>query len=132
MHLIVCVEQQDGMSFCGRRLSSDRALTEYILSITSGSKLWVNDYSAKLFPETEINVHACFLHMASRGEYCFVENTPLENLTNLESVTLCHWNRRYPSTEIFPRMLLAELHLVHTEEFPGNSHETLTIERYTL
>lgn len=132
MHLIVCVEQQDGMSFCGRRLSSDRALTEYILSITSGNKLWMNDYSAKLFPETEINVHACFLHMASRGEYCFVENIPLENLTDIESVTLCHWNRRYPYTQIFPRKLLARMHLVQSVDFPGNSHEKITVERYTI
>lgn len=132
MHLIVCIDQRDGMSFCGRRLSSDRTLTDYICKLTSESKLWMNAYSAKLFPETEVLVDESFLQKASKGEYCFAENTPLENLTDVESVTLCHWNRRYPSTEIFPRMLLANMHLVHTEEFPGNSHETLTIERYTL
>lgn len=132
MHLILCVDERDGMSFCGRRLSSDCSLTEYILQLASGSKLWMNAYSAQIFPAAEIAVHEDFLQRAGKGEYCFAEITPLKDITDVESVILCHWNRRYPFTQTFPRTLLADMHLVHTEHFPGNSHEKITIERYTL
>lgn len=130
MHLIVCIEEHDGMSYRGRRLSSDRALTEYILNLTSDSKLWMNAYSAGLFPQRAVCADEAFLHKAGEGEYCFAEATPLNELTNVESVTLCRWNRRYPSTCTFPRELLKGMRLEHREDFPGNSHDKITVERY--
>lgn len=130
MHLILCIDQRDGMSFCGRRLSSDIRLTEYILQLAAGNKLWMNGYSAKLFPAA-ITVDEDFLQKAAEGEYCFAENTPLEGITDLESVTLCHWNRSYPFTQVFPRSLIADMRLLHSEHFPGKSHELITVERYT-
>ena len=131
MHLILCIDQRDGMNFCGRRLSSDIRLTEYILQLAIGSKLWMNEYSANLFPAAVITTDEDFLQKAAEGEYCFAENTPLEGITDLESVTLCHWNRSYPFTQAFPRSLIADMRLTHTEHFPGHSHEKITIERYT-
>ena len=56
MHLVVCLDNRDGMSFGGRRLSSDRVLTEYMLNLTSGSKLWMSAYSATLFPAEKVCV----------------------------------------------------------------------------
>ena len=132
MHLIVCIDTRDGMSFCDKRLSTDSRLNAYILRYTSGAKLWMDPYSTSLFPEADVRADADFLHKAKAGEYCFSEITPLEEINGLESVTLCHWNRSYPSTQKFPRSLLAGLRLVHTEDFPGNSHEKISIERYTL
>ena len=131
MHLILCIDQRDGMSFCGRRLSSDIRLTEYILQLAAGSKLWMNEYSANLFPAAVITTDEDFLQKAAEGEYCFAENTPLEGITDLEAVTLCHWNRSYPFTQAFPRSLIADMCLTHTEHFHGNSHELITVERYT-
>lgn len=132
MHLIVCIEDRDGVSFGGRRISSDRTLTEYIQNLAVDSTLWMNAYSAKLFPADSVCVDEAFLYKAQAGEYCFAETTPLEDLPNLESVTLCRWNRKYPFTQIFPRSLLTNMHMVYTEDFPGNSHDKITIERYTL
>jgi hypothetical protein len=131
MQLIVCVEENGGMSFCGRRLVFDREVTAHILQITSGKKLWMNRYSAGLFPEQEIVIDEVFLEKADQEDYCFLENTSIpEDLSNVASVIVYRWNRRYPSTVKFPRTFLDGKKLVETVEFPGYSHDKITMERY--
>lgn len=131
MHLIFCVDDRDGLSFCGRRLSQDREVTAHILSRTADTNLWILPYSAKLFPAGSMIADPDYLSKAEMGDYCFVEKGPLPNVwENVESVTLYHWNRAYPSTERFPRELLEVMTLEVTEEFPGYSHETITMERF--
>ena len=131
MHLIVCVDERDGLSFCGRRLSQDRKLIDHILYKTAGHRLWMNAYSAKLFPQGSVQVDSEFWNAAPSGDYCFLETSPvLEHYENLESVILYCWNRAYPSTVRFPRSLISGMHLESAEEFSGNSHEKITMERY--
>lgn len=133
MHLILCVDDRDGLSFCGRRLSRDSRVCEHILSLAEGHNLWMHPYSANLFPSASVLTDEDFQQKAGQGDYCFLEITPLlGNYENLESVALYHWNRAYPATVKFDRKLIAPMHLIHTEEFTGNSHETITLERYTL
>ena len=133
MHLIVCVDDRLGMSFCGRRLSRDKVVTEHILYRCAGHKLWIHPYSELLFAGKDIRIAPDFLDKAEEGDYCFAETTPLpEKIDNLESVILYHWNRTYPSTVKFPEELLAGMHMVHTEDFPGNSHDKITMEQYIL
>lgn len=131
MHLIICVDDRDGMSFCGRRLSRDRELCAHMLRITQGAKLWMSPYSAKLFPGEDVLADADFQRKAGSGDYCFVETDPLlPDYENLESVILYHWNRSYPATVKFPRTLLKDMHMESVEEFPGSSHEKITMEKY--
>lgn len=131
MHLILCVDDRDGVSFFGRRLSRDRELCDHILRLTDGSHLWMSSYSAKLFPDNVVCVDTDFQHKADPGEYCFWETAPFpETNEDLESVILYHWNRIYPSTVRFPRKLLDSMHLENTEEFTGSSHERITMERF--
>lgn len=132
MHLILCVDDRGGLSFAGRRLSTDRKLTEKIVDMAEYSKLWIEPYSEKLFEKGNIFVSPDYLNEAASGEYCFLEREiQLVPKERLESIILCRWNRAYPSTEKFPRELLVDMRLVHTEDFPGNSHEKITIERHT-
>ena len=133
MHLIVCVDDRDGMAFCGRRLSRDREVYAHIRKLTHGHKLWMHPASAQLFSGDAVVHDTSFLELAGQGDYCFAETTPLPSrIANLESVILYHWNRAYPSNLRFPRSLLENMHLVYTEDFPGNSHDTITMEHYTL
>ena len=133
MHLILCVDDRNGLSFCGRRLSRDSALCTHILQLTEGHALWMDAYSAKLFPAGEIKVHAQCQSMAAKGEYCFVETAPLlDRYEDLESVILYHWNRTYPATVYLPHDFLRGFTLSQTLEFSGTSHEGITMERYTL
>lgn len=48
---IVCLDQEDGLLFNGRRQSRDRVVTEKILSMTEGNPLWMSAYSRRIFPE---------------------------------------------------------------------------------
>lgn len=133
MHLIVCIDERDGMSFCGRRLSRDSRVSEHILALTAGHTLWVHPYSAKLFPADAVIADAAFAEKAGEGDFCFAElSVTPDTKKKLESVYLYHWNRAYPATVKFPRELLDGMYLDATEEFSGNSHETITLERYVL
>lgn len=133
MHLILCIDEKDGLSFCGRRLSRDCRVIEHILSMTNGHSLWVHPYSSKLFPAHTVIVDEEFQNKAGKGDYCFSEITPVPvKNENLESVILYCWNRSYPATVKFDRTVLRPLRLTYTEEFPGNSHEIITMQRYTL
>ena len=133
MHLIVCLEEHDGLHFGGRRLSSDRLVTEHILRMSGGHNLWMNAYSAKLFSGAEVCVAEDFLEKAAIEDYCFLENSTMDGYTDkIRSVTVYRWNRRYPATVRFPVEILKSRQLVHTEDFPGNSHEIITVERYDL
>lgn len=135
MHIIVCLDENNGMCFAGRRQSMDSALRVRLLALTQGSRLWMNSYSGKQFAlqAEHIMVAEDFLKKAGQGEYCFVENTPLGGCEDrLEDVFLCRWNRVYPSDVKFPMALLTGRHLAETVQFAGNSHDTITLERYTL
>ena len=133
MHLIVCVDDRYGMSFCGRRLSRDKEVSAHILNLSSHNNLWIHPSSKILFPESDVKTDPDFLQKAAAGDYCFVEITALPSkMESLESVILYHWNRAYPATVRFPIELIKDMRLVHTENFPGNSHDTITMERYTL
>ena len=134
MHLILCIDQRDGMSFCGRRLSSDIRLTEYILQLAIGSKLWMNEYSANLFPAAVITTDEDFLQKAAEGEYCFAENVDVrEACEKAEKLVIYRWNRHYPADVKFPlECLEGRMRLEAREEFPGSSHDTITWEVYGL
>lgn len=128
MHLIFCIDDRDGLSFCGRRLSRDREVTAHMLRMTEGSSLWIHPYSESLFPDGGVIADAEYLAKAGQGAFCFVEKGMIPK--SAESVTLYRWNRAYPSTERFPRELLSSMKLACTDEFPGFSHDKITMERY--
>ena len=48
MHMVICLDDRNGMLFNGRRLSSDKAVCSRIREKAQG-RLWMNAYSAKLF-----------------------------------------------------------------------------------
>jgi hypothetical protein len=114
------------MMFGGRRQSRDKTLCERVLALTTG-KLYMNAYSAKLFPQCEkIIVCDDFLEKAGKNDYCFCENAP-DTLENTEKIIIYRWNRLYPADVSFC-FDLEELgfELVSAEEFIGNSHPRIT------
>ncbi len=133
MRIIVCVEDNFGMLFNKRRVSSDRAVTQRISELAAGNKLWMNSYSSRLFEEMRISVcvDEDFLNKAEKGDYCFVENAdimPFEK--KVEQIILFRWNRRYPSDLKLSAKVLENRKKVNSREFAGNSHEKITEEIY--
>ena len=128
----VCVDDRNGMLFNRRRVSRDQAQQEDLLTLCEGKKLWVGNFSAKLFERyaDRIIVDDAFLESAGAGEIAFVEDRALSPWQErLEGVIVYRWNREYPSDAVFD-LDLTEFACKETREFPGNSHDTITCEIY--
>lgn len=132
MNLIVCIDDRGGMLFNRRRQSSDRYVTERILDMARDGRLLVNSYTAKLFPEEAVLRCEQPWEAAQTQDYCFVEDKDVTvAAAKADKIIVFHWNRKYPADLFFPMDVLAKRKLLHTEEFPGYSHEHITMEVYT-
>lgn len=130
MHITLCVDDRNGMLFNGRRLSADQVLCRRIFDQHCG-RLWVNDYSAKLFEDMDILCDDLLLDKAEREDTCFVEDLAfIDYLPKVLSITIYRWNRHYPSDVKLPTKLLDDWKMIHKEEFTGSVHPTITEEKY--
>ena len=130
MHIVLCLDDRNGMLFNKRRLSSDKAVCEKILETAVGN-VWMNTYSAKLFADANICVDDVFLDKAATEDICFVEDLAfLPRMEQIQSITVYRWNRHYPSDVKCPEELFENWILTEKVDFPGNSHEIITQEKY--
>ena len=135
MILMVCVDDNGGMMFHRRRQSRDRRLVERILTLTQGSLLRMNAYSAALFSGHErkqICISEDFLQKAEPGTFCFVENVSiLPYLDKIERIIRFRWNRVYPADQYFEISLETDgWRLMDSESFAGSSHPDIKMEVY--
>lgn len=131
MNIIICLDDKNGLQFNKRRQSRDSVLCDRILSITKDNVLWMNEYSAKIFPSASIKVNDDFLSLASDGDYCFAENSDFLNyIGKLEKVIVYRWNRVYPSDDKVDTNFLNEKKMISSTDFKGSSHEKITEEIY--
>lgn len=131
MNIIICLDEKGGVSFNERRQSRDSAVCEKILSITEGSRLLMDEYSAKLFTEADnITVPEDFPDCARAEDFCFFERVR-PDLSKAEGLYIFLWNRTYPSDlkwELAPET--EGFVLCSSEEFKGSSHEKITLNIY--
>jgi hypothetical protein len=131
MNLIVCIDDGGGMHFNRRRQSSDRYVTERIVNLAKESRLLVNSYTAKLFPEETVVRSEQLWEAAQTQDYCFVEDKDVAAAAaQADKIVVFHWNRKYPADLYFPLDALEKRKLIQREEFPGYSHERITMEVY--
>ena len=127
MILTVCVDDRMGLSLGGRRLSKDSALREKLWKLSCG-KLRMSAYSARQF-DFPVYSGADYLSGAKEGDWCFVENNDYVVFTDsIEKIVLFRWNRRYPADTYFE--FPGKWTLVSAGDFPGTSHEKITMEVY--
>lgn len=130
MKIIVCVDDKNGILFNFRRQSQDREIIKRILENSKSTKLWMNNYSAKLFGTADnICVSDQFLQEVRDQEYCFIENAEIPS-DGIEEITLYKWNRKYPADTYFEIDLKKEFKKISSIDFAGNSHEKITEEIY--
>lgn len=135
MTVIVCVDEQGGILFNRRRVSSDRAVISDLLKQIGTQTLCMRAYSAKLFPaRTNIRISENCLADVNREEVLFLEDAAPERLLDkADRVILYCWNRLYPSDVRFPMdWLLSCGRLESAVDFEGNSHSQITREVYVL
>lgn len=127
MILAVCVDNRMGLMFLGKRLSKDAHLRAKLLAL-SGGALRMSGYSAKQFDEPVYSGED-YLSGAEDGDWCFCENGDYAAFADrLEKIVLFKWNRDYPADLYFA--FPGDWHRVSAEDFPGKSHETITMEVY--
>lgn len=131
MKLIFCIDDKKGMMFFGKRQSQDSMLREWIISHTTGSNLWMSNYSAKQFKDlTGYIADDDYQIKAAVGDYCFVEDKGYA-LEGVSEIILCHWNRKYQADKVFDIDLKANgFKKVDSEDIKGSSHDKITIETY--
>lgn len=135
MKIAVCLDDRNGMLFCGRRQSKDQYLRRELLQLAQPNTLWMNSFSAKQFEEGDaIAVAEDFLERVPQGQWCFVENTDIiPYKDNIECIAIYRWNRHYPSDVKFPLEIFCDnWRLISTRSFPGYSHDEITEEIYQL
>ena len=133
--VFVCVDDDLGMTFCGRRQSRDSAVTDDMIkeAVRASGKLYALPFSEKLIgadPRVEIKADA--LKALGRGDYVFVENEALlPYLKKISRLVIYHWNRAYPSDKKLdtpPKEHGFRLFL--RSEIKGTSHDRITKEVY--
>lgn len=131
MKLIFCIDDKKGMMFFEKRQSQDSVLREWIISHTTGSNLWMSNYSAKQFKDlTGYIADDDYQIKAAVGDYCFVEDKGYA-LEGVSEIILCHWNRKYQADKVFDIDLKANgFKKVDSEDIKGSSHDKITIETY--
>ena len=135
MTAVVCVDDQGGILFNRRRQSQDRCLQEKLLSLAGDRPLLVSPYTARQFPpEAQGGLQICedCYEQADPQALCFAEDSrPDLTLPEPSRVILFRWNRVYPADRYFDLAALSAWHLETVEDFPGHSHEKITMEVYT-
>ena len=131
MKVIVCLDDNGGMTFGGRRQSRDKALLADISSDVnaSGEPLLASPFSQRLLAEADISHEICDnpLVCAKEGQLCFIESLPLcEHIDEISELTVYRWNRKYPSDQKIDVDIDARFTLASTSEFKGNAHEKIS------
>lgn len=131
MKVAVCVDDAQGMTFFGKRQSSDRVLIEEFITSNSGRRVYITPFSARIFQNyPEVIQSATALDDAGDTDVCFIENLRLAPYASkIEELIVYRWNRSYPS-DFKLDLDLTQWHLVSSSEFQGSSHDNITKEIY--
>jgi len=129
----VCLDDELGRTFGGRRQSRDRVLLADLLAECGEHALYAERYSETLFPGSA-HVTVCDDPMAvcPDGGVCFLETLPIKpRVAQIDRLILYRWNRLYPADfymDIDP--IGAGFVLESVLEFEGSSHARITKEVY--
>ncbi len=126
MKVIMCIDDNYGLSFNKRRVSKDINIIKDIESMNID--LYMNEYSYKMFKNYEYK-NNIIVSDVLEGNY-FNEFNTLEGLEDsIDKLIIYKFNRRYPS-DIKLKIDLSKYVLEDICELVGNSHEKITREVY--
>ena len=99
MYIIICLDDNNGLAFNHRRQSQDRIVAEDIRKTVGEKKLWITDYSRKLFQAvSNLEISENPKEKAKEGEYVFQELETLDTGDErIEQFIIYRWNRVYPA-----------------------------------
>lgn len=125
MTAVICLDEQGGISFGGRRQSRDRLLCADAVRLCGRLKMLPG--SARLFAAHPEAVEVCSELLREDGAY-FVETDALDR-AEPEELIIYRWNRLYPADCRLVRGPEERgMQLVSREDFAGSSHARITRE----
>ena len=131
MKLFICIDDEGGISFMGRRVSRDRTVTADIAAL-AGDNLTVFPYSERLFKEAGYPVRVVSGDIDDTSALFIEDRGGREFIERADTVVLYRWNRLYPSDLKIDFSPCDEgFALSETVDFVGKSHEKITREIYT-
>ena len=129
----VCLDDENGMGFGGRRQSRDRLLIADLMGESTARTLVIGEYSRLLFEEYPQAVVSSdpFADCPDGGIY-FAELQPIAPyLKQIGELIVYRWNRLYPADLYFDVDLQKSgFSLCSSCEFTGSSHDKITKEVY--
>lgn len=130
MKLIVCLDDRGGMMFCKRRQSRDRVQIADMKALLAGATLAISPYTEGILRGSGINYTVSDDPRLENTEYCFIENTPLPEIVDIDGIIIYRWGRHYPADVKLTLNIGALPESIY--EFRGSSHEKITREIYKL
>ena len=120
MNVFICVDDNNGMLFNGRRQSRDEAVVKDILEFAGNDNIWMSSYSSKLFlanPD-RILIEDNLLKDTLKYGYCFLENVPLKSYQDrIDNLIVYSWNLAYPADTYLDVDLITDWETIDTKEF---------------
>ena len=133
MIIIVCIDNDMGMSFNNRRLSKDKIVTKHIIDLAANKKIYINSFSKDLFEDYNLDnliIDDEFINKVGKDDYCFIENViPTEIENKADKIIIYNWNRKYPA-DLYFNINLDNWVLEKEIDFIGNSHDKITQKIY--
>jgi hypothetical protein len=137
MVVYITIDDNNGLMFNNRRQSQDRIMRENMLKHCGEAKLWIAEYSRKLFiPQdgsefpSNVIVDDDFRNKADYADHCFVEKDNLAQwMDKIDTLVIYKWNRNYPTDLCFDFSVLdSGWKRFSVSDFQGSSHDKITRE----
>lgn len=133
MHLIICLDSQNGWQFHNRRQSMDRLLRQDLMQYALCSAVWMDPYAASQFSPLPSNVlvDSQCIEKAGDQDLCFLESGDLSlAVSKADKLTIYRWDKVYPADRYLEDAAYSDFALCSSLEFAGHSHGKITREVY--
>ncbi len=133
MTAVLCLANNNGMSFNARRVSRDIRVSEDIVERAGTAPLFIPPAAAAVFSgvNARLGLADDFSSALPENAVCFFDVAPPADLSRFDWVTLYRWGRDYPADVFFTGDLASlGFRLTESRVFAGNSHDEITREDY--
>ena len=134
MILIFTLDDDNGTNLAGKRQSKDRVVGDKIIALAENN-LHMLQKTASFFKNNDMTDVPCTIwsdlwHLPTNAVFFAETPVPAEVMEQADKIYVFRWNRRYPSLAQ-DRVNLDGYNKEIIEEFPGDSHDKITLEVYT-
>ena len=126
MTIVICLDNNNGYQFGGKRQSADREVRNRILELDTVIRC--DAYTASQVDEANRGrLYVGDDYLNTINGTCFVEKADVSCL-KYDRLVVFRWNRSYPTTKKFAAP--EGFRSVSKEDFTGYSHDRITMEVY--